>query len=200
MECFHPHYFVFLIKFIISNILKETRKKYQAELKLITVICRKDTLNAQTKSVTDQSLHRYSKALGSNTKIANQYHQPSPCPAADPTANRSGLCCAVTPSLSNSRVIAHCDHKGHEEGPFTIWGSTALTKAPVSAECTNRRRARLAFCSVVALQLGQSLWQLDLHLWTWSWLWRTERRPCPALTTVTLSVMALITAPGHEGL
>lgn len=43
------------------------------------------------------------------------------------------------PSLVNSLVIADRDHKGQKEGPFTIWGSTASTKAQVSAKCANRR-------------------------------------------------------------
>lgn len=45
------------------------------------------------------------------------------------------------PFLSNSTAIADHDHKGHEEGPFTIWGSAASTKAQVSA---NRRSAGLS--------------------------------------------------------
>lgn len=57
-----------------------------------------------------------------------------------------------------------------------------------------------AFCSVVELQLGQSLWKLDLPLRTWPWLWRIERGSCPALTPVTLSVMALITGPCDQDL
>lgn len=42
----------------------------------------------------------------------------------------------------------------------------------------------------------KSHWQLDLHLWIWLWFRMEDRGPCPALTPVTVSVMALIAVAG----
>lgn len=80
-------------------------------------------------------------------KITNQYHHPSPCPLAKLYfLHGTGAVFVVPwpPSPSSSMVIADRDHTGHEEGPFTIWGSDALTKAQVRAKCENRRSTGLS--------------------------------------------------------